>query len=162
MNFRLGIDVAKAKLDVALRRPDGTLRSKVVANTPQGYAELRTWLLKQSVTDLHVCPEATGTYWDAVAEDLADAGYTVGDNFAALALSDQNHLAARIDPWPATLWNANASNRASARSSTAAAHRPQLDPGFRMRGQSVEISRSAPPGAHPVSRWETRSRRRRS
>ena len=76
MNF-IGIDVSKAKLDIALRRPDGKVRSKVVANTPQGFTELSAWLCRQAATDLHACLEATGTYWEAVAEYLTDAGHTV-------------------------------------------------------------------------------------
>lgn len=77
MKHLLGIDVAKAKLDVALRLPDGKFRSKVVDNTPEGFAVLLAWLGKHDVEDLHVCMEATGTYWEAVAESLADAGFTV-------------------------------------------------------------------------------------
>lgn len=77
MKHILGIDVAKAKLDVALQRPGGKLRSKVVDNTPDGFAVLSAWLLKQGVSELHACLEATGTYWEAVAEYLADGGYTV-------------------------------------------------------------------------------------
>jgi transposase len=77
MNTILGIDVAKAKLDVVLRLPEGKLRSKVVDNTPAGFATLSAWLEKHDVTILHVCMEATGTYWEAVAEYLADAGHTV-------------------------------------------------------------------------------------
>lgn len=77
MKSILGIDVAKAKLDVALQLVDGKIRSKVVDNTPQGFAVLSTWLNKYGVTDLHVCMEATGIYWEAVAEFLADAGHTV-------------------------------------------------------------------------------------
>lgn len=73
----LGIDVAKAKLDVALLRPDGKTRSKVIDNNPEGFAVLSAWLQKQDVTELHVCMEATGTYWEACAEYLADAGFTV-------------------------------------------------------------------------------------
>ena len=73
----LGIDVAKAKLDVALRLPDGKTRSKVVENTSEGFAALSTWLAKHDVAELHVCMEATGTYWEAVAEFLSDAGHTV-------------------------------------------------------------------------------------
>jgi transposase len=57
--FQLGIDVSKAKLDCALRLTDGKLRNKVVANTTQGF------------DDFHVCMEATGIYWEAVAEFLA-------------------------------------------------------------------------------------------
>ncbi len=77
MNVILGIDVAKAKLDVALRLATGKLRNKVIDNTPSGFAVLSVWLAKQGVTELHVCLEATGIYWEAVAEFLADAGHTV-------------------------------------------------------------------------------------
>jgi transposase len=77
MTYILGIDVAKAKLDVALRIPDGKIRSKVVDNTPAGFATLSAWLDKHDVEPLHVCMEATGTYWEAVAEYLSDAGHTV-------------------------------------------------------------------------------------
>lgn len=73
----LGIDVAKAKLDIALRLPDGKTRSKVVENTPRGFETLSTWLTKHDVTELHVCMEATGTYWEAIAEFLTDAGHRV-------------------------------------------------------------------------------------
>lgn len=77
MNPTLGIDVAKAKLDVALRLADGKFRNKVVDNTPDGFAGLSAWLAKHEVDSLHACMEATGTYWEAVAEYLADAGHTV-------------------------------------------------------------------------------------
>jgi transposase len=77
MKHVLGIDVAKAKLDVALRLPDGKIRNKVVDNSPPGFEVLSAWLAKHEVTELHVCMEATGTYWEAVAEFLADAGHTV-------------------------------------------------------------------------------------
>jgi transposase len=77
MTLTLGIDVAKAKLDVALRLSDGRIRRKVVANTDAGFAELQTWLARQDGIGAHVCLEATGTYWEAVAEVLADAGYPV-------------------------------------------------------------------------------------
>lgn len=77
MKHILGIDVAKAKLDVALRLADGKYRSKVVDNTPAGFVLLSAWLEKHDVEALHVCMEATGTYWEAVAEHLADAGHMV-------------------------------------------------------------------------------------
>jgi transposase len=78
MKYVLGIDVAKAKLDVALRLPNGKIRSKVVENTTQGFQALSVWLARHNANDgLHVCMEATGIYWEAVAEFLADARYTV-------------------------------------------------------------------------------------
>jgi transposase len=68
--FNLGIDVSKAKLDCALRLQNGKLRNKVVANSKEGFETLRTWLNKQGVDQVHICMEATGTYWEAVAEFL--------------------------------------------------------------------------------------------
>jgi transposase len=73
----LGIDVAKAKLDVALLHENGKTRSKVVDNTPEGFGALSAWLTQHSVTHAHVCMEATGIYWEAVAEFLVDAGHIV-------------------------------------------------------------------------------------
>lgn len=73
----LGIDVAKAKLDVALRLPNGKWRNKVVPNTSAGFEDLRSWLAKQGVTCAHVCMEATGVYWEAVGYDLSDHGFAV-------------------------------------------------------------------------------------
>src|SRR3989338_1713152 len=75
--FHLGIDVAKAKLDCALRLPDGKLRSKVVENNFKGFKVLTEWLEKHGATTAHVCMEATGVYWEAVAEYLAAQGITV-------------------------------------------------------------------------------------
>jgi transposase len=75
--FHLGIDVAKAKLDCALRTPDGKFKAKVVANDPEGFQALIAWLSKQGATTVHVCLEATGIYWEAVAESLAAHGMTV-------------------------------------------------------------------------------------
>jgi transposase len=77
----LGIDVAKAKLDVALQLADGKVRSKVLDNHPEGFMALRDWIAKHhraaSGRTLHVCMEATGVYWEALAEYLADQGHTV-------------------------------------------------------------------------------------
>ena len=75
--FHLGIDVAKAKLDCALRLPDGKLRSKVVENNSKGFQALTEWLEKHGATTVHVCMEATGVYWEAVAEYLATQGMAV-------------------------------------------------------------------------------------
>ena len=71
-SFYLGIDVAKAKLDCALRLPDGKYKHKVFANNQSGYTALREWLGKQGAVKVQVCMEATGVYWEAVAEFLAD------------------------------------------------------------------------------------------
>ena len=73
----LGIDDAKAKLDIAIRYGDGKTRSKVVDITPDGFKALVDWVKRQHDGSLHICMEATGIYGEAVAESLADQGYVV-------------------------------------------------------------------------------------
>lgn len=73
----VGIDVSKEKLDVALMRESGKFRDKVMPNTRKGFEELLAWLAKQGVTQAHVCMEATGAYWEELAEFLVDAGFQV-------------------------------------------------------------------------------------
>ena len=79
----LGIDVSKKKLDCALRMTDGKHRHKVVENTLKGFEALLAWVekqAKQARSDVPVrqaCMEATGVYWEDVAEFLADQGWQV-------------------------------------------------------------------------------------
>lgn len=77
MDAVLGIDIAKAKFAVALRRDDGKVRHKTCANTPAGFADLAAWLQRQHITQVHACLEATGTYGDGLATWLHDAGHVV-------------------------------------------------------------------------------------
>jgi transposase len=76
-NAVLGIDIAKAKVVMTLLTPDGKRRRKTCANTAAGFEELAAWLARQHVTRVHACLEATGTYGDAVATWLHDAGHRV-------------------------------------------------------------------------------------
>lgn len=75
--FHLGIDIAKAKLDCALRLPNGKFRAKVVTNTAHGYADLADWLARHEALDVQVCMEATGVYGEDSAQCLATQGFTV-------------------------------------------------------------------------------------
>lgn len=75
--FHLGIDVAKTKLDCSLRLPNGKYRNKVIENNPAGFKALIEWLAKQDANEVHVCMEATGVYWEAVAEYLTAQGMRV-------------------------------------------------------------------------------------
>ena len=77
MDAVLGIDIAKAKFQVTLLLPDGSRRHKSCANTLVGFAELATWLTRQRVSHVHACLEATGTYGEALATWLHDAGPVV-------------------------------------------------------------------------------------
>lgn len=73
----LGIDIAKLKFNVCLVNPSGKLKHKVFANTSTGFAQLREWLAKQGIECVHACLEATGTYGEALALSLYQAGHTV-------------------------------------------------------------------------------------
>lgn len=73
----LGIDVAKATFDVALRRHTASAVQGQFANTPEGFRRLKAWLKRHRVEQLHACLEATGRYGEALATFLYQAGYTV-------------------------------------------------------------------------------------
>jgi len=75
--YFLGIDVAKAKLDCTLRLPNGKSRAKVVPNSPEGFSQLTAWLDSKDARDTHVCMEATGVYWEGIAQFLSTQGFTV-------------------------------------------------------------------------------------
>lgn len=74
--FYLGIDVAKAKLDVALLH-EQRLTSGTFDNDEAGLVKLLKWLKQRQVQQLHACLEATGRYGEAVALKLHEAGYQV-------------------------------------------------------------------------------------
>jgi transposase len=73
----LGIDIAKLKFDVCLIKENGKAKHKVFANTTSGFEQLVAWLISYQVGSLHVCLEATGSYGEALATHLFDAGLTV-------------------------------------------------------------------------------------
>lgn len=73
----LGIDVAKAKLDVMLLRPDDTSEHGVFDNTPSGFRKMDKWLKQRKAGRVHVCLEATGVYGDDVAVHLHEGGHMV-------------------------------------------------------------------------------------
>ena len=50
----VGLDIAKAKFDVALLNAFGKYRSKVFANTPEGYDQLLNWLRKHDALEAHL------------------------------------------------------------------------------------------------------------
>jgi transposase len=88
----LGLDVSKAKVDCALL-VGGKFFNKVIRNQKEGFAELAKWLSKQGVERVHACCEATGTYSEALATYLADAGHVVSMvNPARIAAYGQTHL----------------------------------------------------------------------
>jgi len=77
MLFFLGVDVSKAKLDVALLLPNEKFKSKVFANDAQGFKSLLQWLQSHApcaLAEVHVCLESTGSYHEALACFLHDQG----------------------------------------------------------------------------------------
>lgn len=100
----LGLDVAKAKVDCALLL-DGKFKSKVVANTQDGFEALSQWLGKHLTGRVHACCEATGTYSEAIALYLYEQGHVVSIvNPAQIAAYAQSQLArAKTDALDARL-----------------------------------------------------------
>lgn len=78
MNDVVGIDVSKNKLDIALRFPNGKIKSKVIQNNTCGFKKLMEWLNRQKLSSSPVfCMEATGVYWENVADFFHDNGFVV-------------------------------------------------------------------------------------
>ena len=77
MDAVLGIDIAKAKFQVALLLADGKVRHKTFLNAAAGFEQLAAWLQRQHLRGVHACLEATGAYGDALATWLHDAGHRV-------------------------------------------------------------------------------------
>jgi len=72
----LGLDIAKNKFDGALLIEEKYYH-KIFENKEKGYKELEEWIKKYEVENLHVCMEATGSYWEALAEYLYKQGHKV-------------------------------------------------------------------------------------
>src|SRR5260221_1554967 len=77
MNAILGIDVAKANLDVALLVEAKPAEPAPFSNDEKGFKQLKRWLVKRGVQSLQVCMEATGNFSEASATFLYAQGYTV-------------------------------------------------------------------------------------
>jgi transposase len=77
MATHLGLDISKLTLDACLVDERGE-HVKKVANNAKGFVQLRRWLENRRVKPpLHACMEATGSYYEGVAEALCDAGFLV-------------------------------------------------------------------------------------
>jgi len=89
----LGIDIAKLKFNLCLIKQSSKLRHRVFPNTSTGFEQLLEWLTKQGVERVHACLEATGTYGDALALFLHQAGQRVSVvNPAAIKAFAQSRL----------------------------------------------------------------------
>ena len=79
--FTLGIDISKDSFHVELSVNE-KLRHRKFSNRKEGFAELRAWLSKHKVTQVHACLEATGPYSEALA----------------LYLHGQDHIVSIVNP----------------------------------------------------------------
>ena len=89
----LGIDIAKDTFAVALLH-DSHCEQASFPNTSAGMQKLLTWLRKRKLTHVHACMEATGTYGEALALTLYQAGHVVSVvKRARIAASAKSQLA---------------------------------------------------------------------
>lgn len=73
----LGIDVAKAKVDVALFDDKQFIAAGQFDNKPAGFKKLGKWLNGKGAEPVWACMEATGRYGDALATWLYQQGHQI-------------------------------------------------------------------------------------
>ena len=69
-NDVVGIDVAKDTLAVALWQAEGQVLQGAFDNTKKGFKQLRSWLNKHTNGAVQIGLEATGRYWEPLADFL--------------------------------------------------------------------------------------------
>jgi len=72
----IGIEIAKKKFDVCLLKGSNRQQAQF-SNDQGGFEQLRHWLKEQGAPEGHICMEATGIYYEAVAQYLYQQDYTV-------------------------------------------------------------------------------------
>lgn len=77
MSAILGIDIGKDQIVVVLLRAGHDAEAATFDNHLTGFKTLQRFLKKRRIKELHTCMEATGRYYEALAEFLDAAGWTV-------------------------------------------------------------------------------------
>ena len=77
MSAIVGIDVGKDQLDTVLLRDGHDPQPAQFANSKRGFNKLWRFLKKREAKAVHVCLEATGLYYELVADFLHEKGATV-------------------------------------------------------------------------------------
>ena len=77
MSAVLGIDIGKDQFVTLLLNEDQPSQQATFDNTPRGFARLQRFLKKRKLKSLHACMEATGRYYESLADFLYAQGYTV-------------------------------------------------------------------------------------
>jgi transposase len=76
----VGIDVSKAKFDVAITHEGKKISSNATfENNLEGFKKLKSWIKKYSkgISEVHCCMESTGIYHEELAEFLQEEGFVV-------------------------------------------------------------------------------------
>ena len=76
MELFVGLDVSKSTHDARILSAGKEAHQKI-SNTKDGFEELWNTLQKRDFSTLYVCLEATGLYWEALAEFLHEKGAIV-------------------------------------------------------------------------------------
>lgn len=90
----LGIDIVKKTFDGALIL-GAKFKNKSFPNNPAGFAACAAWIEQHAKSHVHVCLEATGIYWEALALYLVNAGHRVSVINPALAKAHAQSLGLR-------------------------------------------------------------------
>jgi transposase len=69
MTSFLGIDLSKDTFHACLLSDRGEAK-KLFPNSAKGFEQLTSWLKNRQAADVHICMEATGAYWEALALHL--------------------------------------------------------------------------------------------
>lgn len=77
MTAILGIDIGKDHFVTILLREGLPVQQATFDNTPDGFAHLQRFLKKRKLKTLHACMEATGRYYEALADFLYAQDYSV-------------------------------------------------------------------------------------
>ncbi|MGA7094072.1 MAG: transposase [Candidatus Cybelea sp.] len=72
----LGIDLSKETFHAFLFSDRGEAK-RVFPNTSKGFEQLTAWLMNRHAADVHICMEATGAYWEALAVYLHELKHRV-------------------------------------------------------------------------------------
>ncbi len=72
----LGIDLSKETFHALLLSDRGEAK-RVFPNTSKGFEQLTAWLKNRHAADVHICMEATGAYWEALAVYLHELKHRV-------------------------------------------------------------------------------------
>lgn len=73
----VGIDIGKDQMEVVLQRANHEPEPAQFDNSRPGFKQLWSFLKKRQARSAHVCMEATGLYYEQLADFLHDQGMTV-------------------------------------------------------------------------------------